>query len=109
MRATLRTNHWRHEVSVAAGEVSAPVFLPKRLGTIAVKVIPGASGTAEVEYTLDEPESVSNAPGSTDWQIWDDGAVSAVTTRALISVVSGLRLKAYSDTAVMQIVVSYDH
>lgn len=100
-------NHWRKTLQAGAGAVSPPQLLPLRLGSITVKVMPGAGGTAVVEYTLDDPKAVSLDPDAADWEEWDPGAVSATTTRALLSVVSALRVRAFSQPATAQIVVAY--
>jgi len=107
MSAEIR-NHWRAEMSAGAGAASAPIVLPRRFGTATVRVTPGAGGTAEIEYTMDDPNDAIADPGSVSWEVWDPGTVSAQTTRALISVVAALRLKAYLQPAAAQVVVSYD-
>lgn len=102
-------NHWRAEVSASVGVPSAPVFLPMRLGSTTVKVMPGAGGTAEMQFTLDDPNDVQENPGAAKWLVWDPGPVAADTVRAMVSVVSALRLVAYSQPATGQVVVSFDY
>jgi hypothetical protein len=101
-------NHWRAEFSAAVGVPSAPVLLPRRFGTATAKVMPGAGGTAELEYTLDDPNAVLDDPDAAAWETWDPGAVGVDTTRALIAVVGALRLVAYSQPAEAQVIVSFD-
>jgi hypothetical protein len=101
-------NHWRADISAAPGSPSEPVALPRRIGTITVKALPGAGGTAEIQYTLDPPDEVTENPGAASWEVWDPGAVAADTTRCLLSVVGALRLVAYSQPAAAQVIVSYD-
>lgn len=101
-------NHWRADVSASPGSPSIPVVLPRRFGTATVKVLPDPGGTAEMQYTMDDPEDVSANPGAAAWETWDPGPVADATTRALISVVGALRLVAYTQPATGQIIVSFD-
>lgn len=87
---------------------SAPVTLPRRFGTATAKVMPGASGTAEFQFTLDTPDDVLQDPDAANWESWDPGAVASSTTRTLLSAVSAIRLLAYSQPATGQLVVSFD-
>lgn len=102
-------NHWRVDFSATVGVPSAPVLLPRRFGTATVKAMPGAGGTAEIQYTLDDPNDVLDDPDAAAWETWDPGAVAVDTTRALIAVVGALRLVAYSQPAAAQAVVSWDY
>lgn len=104
-----RNNHWRADLSAPAGGVSAPVSFPRRFGTAAAKVLPGASGTAEIQYTMDRADLVAADPDSANWETWDPGAVAVDTTRALMAIVSAVRLVAYSQPATAQIVMSFDY
>ena len=106
--SNLIRNHWRADFSATPGAPSAPVVLPRRIGTITVKALPGSGGTAEVQYTLDRPNDVIDDPDAANWDVWDPGAVAADTTRCLLSVVGALRLVAYSQPATAQVIVSYD-
>lgn len=101
-------NHWRADFSATPGSPSVPVALPRRIGTITVKAMPGSGGTAEIQYTLDDPNDVIENPGAAKWEVWDPGAVASDTTRCLLSVVGALRLVAYSQPASAQAIVSYD-
>lgn len=101
-------NHWRQDLTAAADAVSPPIVLPRRFGTASVKVLPGVGGTAEIEYTMDDPNAALADPSSVAWEVWDPGTVSADTTRALISVVAALRLRAFLQPARAQVVVSFD-
>jgi hypothetical protein len=101
-------NHWRATLTAAAGGASEPIVFPRRFGTATTKVQPGAGGTAEFQYTLDDPNDVLDDPDAAAWETWDPGAVAVDTTRSLVSIVSALRLVAYSQPAVGQVIVSYD-
>jgi hypothetical protein len=101
-------NHWRADVSATVGAPSAPIVLPRRFGTATAKVLPGAGGTADLEYTLDDPNDVLDDPDAAAWESWDPGPVAVDTTRALIAVVGALRLVAYSQPAQAQVIVSFD-
>lgn len=102
-------NHWRIEVTAAAGDASVPVFLPARFGTATIRALPGAGGTATVQYTLDRADAVKDDPDAANWEDWDPGSVAAATSRALVSVVVALRIVAVSQPATMHVAVSFDY
>ncbi len=107
MSGTIR-NHWRADFSASPGSPSAPALLPRRFGTGTGRVVPGASGTAEFQFTLDAQDAVISDPDGANWETWDPGPVSVSTTRTLLSAVSAVRLVAYSEPATGQFVVSFD-
>lgn len=104
---SVRDGRWRQEVTAAAGAASSPVFFPRRVNAVTVKVIPGA-GTAVARFTTDDPDDVRADPDNARWEDWDDGAVAAPTSRALTGPVTALRLEATGDAAEMHVVGAYD-
>lgn len=92
-----------------AGAASEPVFFPRRVEHVTVKVIPGGGGSAVVQFTLDDPKAVAEDPSSADWSDWEPGSVSDPTTQALTGPVMALRVVASDAAAVMQVVGDIDY
>lgn len=69
-----------------------------------VNAIPGAGGTALVEYSL-TPSAIDTPAGAT-WMPWPSGAVSAAAVEVLESPVVALRFTATTQAAVFNLVAS---
>lgn len=90
-------NVWREEVSASAGGSSVAVLIPAWVSDITATAKPGAGGSATIQHTTDDPNSI------VDWIDWDIGSVSVDTTEALLGIVTALRITAVAQDAVMQI------
>ena len=100
---TQSRHHWREERSAAAGGVSDPVLLPRRIDGVTAVVVPGAGGSAYVEYTLSDARKVLEGDPGAIWIPWESGSVVTATARALAGPVIALRLQAVGQPAVLQV------
>lgn len=95
-------------ITVSAGATSAPFMIPPRYEDLTVGAVPGAGGTAKVQFTLADPEDVAASPGSVNWYDWDDGAVSTATARVLTGSVTAIRAVATAQPATVEVVARFD-
>lgn len=94
---------WRMEVPASAGGNSVPVLVPNYLADVTITALPGVGGTATAYITTDEPDDVEADPNNANWIEWGPGSVNANTASSPSGPVTGVRLAAVTEDAVLQV------
>ena len=93
---------YEYQETVADGVTSEFIMAPDNAGKLrdwSVAVIP--AGTARVEYTLSGRDTV--AAGGGNWQQWDDGNVTSITSD-LLGPVTAVRVVSVTGAATIEVV-----
>jgi hypothetical protein len=101
-------SRWRAEETALDGAFTDPVFFPRRINNVTVRVDPGA-GSSTVYFTLDDFKSVQTDPDSANWDAWEPGSVSVATSRALAGPVTAVRASATGALVRLQVVGAVDY
>lgn len=90
------------ETTQAVGTSTAKIPPPHQRSTVTIH--PDPTGTGKAQYTTSSPALL--AAGTARWVDWEDGSVSAVTTRTLSGPVTGWRFVCSSGQIVGEIVTA---
>lgn len=94
---------FQQEVIATAGAFSLPIIIPGWVSEIVATAIPGGGGSATVQHTTDEPQSVEDNPGAANWVNWDEGSVTVITSQAAMGTVTAVRIQAVTQDATLQV------
>lgn len=98
--------HWRQEVTIPAGQTSAPIMIPAGLRNITATLVPGGGGSAKVQHSTSYSPLVEATPNDANvrWVDWDAGVVTVAKSAALLSPVTAIRGTATTQPAVLEVV-----
>lgn len=94
---------FQKEIVASAGAFSLPIIIPGWVSEIVATAIPGGGGSATVQHTTDEPQSVEDDPANANWVNWDEGSVAAITSQAAMGQITALRIQAVTQPATLQV------
>jgi len=95
-------DHQRLDLTVTAGTTSDPLPIEQSPRPITVTALPGASGTALVQFTT-SPKSAIDA-GTAKWIDWSPGSVGANTSSSFTTPITGLRFSATTADATFEVI-----
>jgi|GEM_PF-2541496 len=105
-KMTKVSGRWEYAANVVAG--ANDVLYPPRLHLdkpLSVGVMPGAGGTALVEYTLAPRAAVDADPNVVTWRPWPAGAVSSNADDVVDAPVTALRMTAATSDASWEVLL----
>lgn len=94
---------FQSEIIATAGNFSLPIIIPGWVRDVVATAIPGGGGSALVQHTTDEPQSVEDDPANANWVAWDEGSVSVITSQAAMGTITALRIQAVTQDATLQV------
>ena len=96
--------YWRQEVTIPAGQTSAPIIFPAGIRHVTVSLHPGAGGSGKVQHSTGDQNLIESNPTGQRWVDWDAGVVTAAKTLALLTPVSAVRGVATTQPAVLEVI-----